>query len=46
MDSHPCNVKVVTRDKRTVCAITVDVGEKVDRVKLKIQVADNSWFEF
>ncbi|KAK8819290.1 hypothetical protein WA556_003841, partial [Blastocystis sp. ATCC 50177/Nand II] len=37
MDNHPCSVKVVTRDKRTVCAITVDVGEKVDRVKLKIQ---------
>ena len=46
MDNHSCNVKVVTRDKRTVCAITVDLGERVRDVKLKIQVVDNPAFEF
>lgn len=46
MDNHPCNVKVVTRDKRTVCAITVDVGDSVGNVKLKIQVMKDPSFEF
>lgn len=33
-----CNVKVITRDQRTVCAISVDLGDRVEVVKLKIQV--------
>ena len=33
-----CNVKVITRDQRTVCAINVDLDDKVEEVKLKIQV--------